>query len=104
MDPGVMGEWFAELAAALFKGDREEASAFLSCQPLLLTESERLRPLVRLLTEELKATLPQASRNVLWVFALRNRSDRRGHRRQVRPCRSLQYEPGRGLLARGCSL
>lgn len=58
-DPVVLEARIAELASALFEGDRGQAYAFFPSQPQLLLQSDRLMPLVGLLTAELKASLSQ---------------------------------------------
>lgn len=62
MDPQVLEECFAEMSEALFDGDMAAASKLLVSSPLLLPQSDRLGPLVTLMTGELEATLSQVKR------------------------------------------
>ena len=59
MDPDLMEHNFNRMCTDLCEGDTEQASALLLWKPFLLPQSERLAPLVRLMTEDLQATLSQ---------------------------------------------
>lgn len=87
MDPAAMQECLSRMTDEVFHGDENSASALFVRQPVLLLESDRVRPLVRLMVEELKATLPEvcvvwgvlgragcAWRCVVCVGALRNKT------------------------------
>lgn len=55
-----MEECLVQMAGVLFSDDKEAAAAFFLSQPAVLMMSDRLEPLARLMTEELKATWSQA--------------------------------------------
>ncbi|CAM9698309.1 unnamed protein product [Scytosiphon promiscuus] len=59
-EPSVMQERLEAMAQDVFGGDEAAASAFFVRQPLLLSHSDRVGPLVRLMRDELKATVPEA--------------------------------------------
>lgn len=56
-----MQECLEMIAQEVFEGDMARASVLFGRQPLLLSYSDRIGPLVRLMTDELKATVPQVS-------------------------------------------
>ena len=64
MDPDLMEHNFNRMCTDLCEGDTEQASALLLWKPFLLPQSERLAPLVRLMTEDLQATLSQGGGGV----------------------------------------
>lgn len=59
MEPIVLQGCLSRMAEEVFDGNEVSASALFVRQPVLLAQSHRLQPLVRLMVEELKATLPE---------------------------------------------
>lgn len=60
----------SRMADEVFDGDEARASALFGRQPVLLAQSHRLRPLVRLLVEELKATLAEVCVMALFMVCV----------------------------------